>query len=363
LGTIVVQPGSATAQPAAKPHAGATIEVVADRLDTPRGVLYDQRNRRVLVAEAGEAALDNAPCGQAYGGATYCYGPSGAVLQYSERDDSTSRIAWELPSIGAQNDTAVLGIHDIALGRRGELIAVFGLSGAQPFRDEQLGSVASALGTVATIDRTNTVRPFGDLVAYEQTVNPYKPIIDSNPFGVIAEGDGAVVADAAGNSLLRVARDGTITTLATFPLRVPDANPDDVIESVPTAVARGRDGAYYVGELSGYPYYKGEARVWRVVPGQAPTVYAQGFTNIVDVTFDKRGRLLVLEIAKNGLLDEDQTGRLVRVERDGSQTTLVDEGITNPGGVAVAGPHEYYITNRSASVGNTGQLLRVRVRD
>jgi len=64
---------------------------------------------------------------------------------------------------------------------------------------------------------------------------------------------------------------------------------------------RGPDGAFYVGELTGFPYYKGYARVLRVVAGQAPTVYAEGFTNIADIAFDDSGRLLVLEMSQEGL--------------------------------------------------------------
>jgi hypothetical protein len=98
------------------------------------------------------------------------------------------------------------------------------------------------------------------------------------------------------------------------------------------------------------------------VPGQEPTVFANGFTDIIDIAFDEAGRLLVLEIAKNGLLDPDQTGRLVRVNRNGSMTDLVTTGLENPGGVAVAGGGVYYVTNRTTSTGGTGQLLRIEVR-
>jgi hypothetical protein len=48
-------------------------------------------------------------------------------------------------------------------------------------------------------------------------------------------------------------------------------------------------------------------------PGHQPTVYATGFTNIIDIAFDRHGRLLVLEIFKNGLPSGDPTGSLVRI--------------------------------------------------
>jgi sugar lactone lactonase YvrE len=91
-------------------------------------------------------------------------------------------------------------------------------------------------------------------------------------------------------------------------------------------------------------------------------VYAEGFTNIIDFTFDDRNRLVVLEIAKNSLATADTTGRLVRVERSGSQTELASTGLEHPGGVAFAGDGVYYVTNRTTSQGDEGQLLKLRVR-
>ena len=108
----------------------------------------------------------------------------------------------------------------------------------------------------------------------------------------------------------------------------------------------------------------GAARILRWVPGDASaTVYAEGFTNIVDFLFDDRDRLVVLEIAKFSLTGADGvTGRLVRVERNGSQTELASTGLENPGGVAYAGDGVYYVTNRTTSQGDEGQLLRLSVR-
>ncbi|HJW63042.1 MAG TPA: ScyD/ScyE family protein, partial [Actinomycetes bacterium] len=120
---------------------------------------------------------------------------------------------------------------------------------------------------------------------------------------------------------------------------------------------------YYVGQLTGFPFPPGGAKVFRVVPGKAPKVYARGFTNIIDIAFDRRGRLHVLEIATNGLLntppDQLPTGRLVRVNRDGSQTTLASEGLAAPGGF-VLGHGAAYITNNSI-LSDAGQVVKVAI--
>ena len=134
-------------------------------------------------------------------------------------------------------------------------------------------------------------------------------------------------------------------------------------EPVPTSVDVGPDGRPYVGQLTGFPFPPGGANVFRVVPGEDPEVYAGGFTNIIDIAFDKRGRLYVLEIATAGLLntppDQLPAGRLVRVNRDGSQTTLASEGLNAPGGF-VLGHGAAYITNNSI-LSDAGQVVKVRI--
>ena len=117
------------------------------------------------------------------------------------------------------------------------------------------------------------------------------------------------MTDAGGNDLLKVDHKGRIKVVAVFPTRtvpappIPDLPPEIDMQAVPTSVVKGPDGAYYVGQLTGFPFPPGGANVFRVVPGKAPKVYAGGFTNIIDIAFDKRGRLYVLEIATNGLLN------------------------------------------------------------
>ena len=66
--------------------------------------------------------------------------------------------------------------------------------------------------------------------------------------------------------------------------------------------AVGPDGAWCVGELTGFPLPIGGARIYRVVPGQAPVIFTDSFNNSIDMAFDEDGNLLVLEIAKSSLL-------------------------------------------------------------
>jgi sugar lactone lactonase YvrE len=135
------------------------------------------------------------------------------------------------------------------------------------------------------------------------------------------------------------------------------------MDQVPTTVALGPDGYYYVGTLTGFPFPVDGAIVYRVPPaGGTPEVYATGLTNIIDIAFGADGSLYVLEIAKNGLLaafgGNDWTGALIQVASDGTQTEIASQGLFAPGGVAIGTDGAFYVTNNSIFSG-TGEVLRI----
>lgn len=87
-----------------------------------------------------------------------------------------------------------------------------------------------------------------------------------------------------------------------FVCDLPETTP---AQAVATSVAIGPDGAYYVGELKGFPGPTGASRVWRIEAGTlhaecgnnpACTVVTDGFTSIIDLTFGPDGTLYVVEI-------------------------------------------------------------------
>src|SRR5690606_12626745 len=125
-----------------------------------------------------------------------------------------------------------------------------------------------------------------------------------------------------------------------------------------TTVVRGPDGALYVGQLTGFPFPEGGARVYRVVPGQKPTVYASGFTNIIDIAFSGKD-LYVLEIAANGLLSGDPQGALIKVGKRNRHTTVLSEGLNMPGGLAIRDGYAY-VSNCSVCPGQ-GSVLKTRL--
>ena len=358
LTVTLLPPGTAAAQPGPQ----VTVEVVASGLDVPRGLAYDKLLGRVLVAESGNSEGNNGACSDlSFGGTLFCYGETGALFQYSERWWlPTKRIADGLPSIWAPDLVpvgfeVVLGLHDVTLPLgTGPAVGVFGLSGPPEFRDdlEQHHPDAKLLAQAAWVTGAGTFA-FGDLAEIEGTENPHPANLDTDPYGVTSVGLKTVVVDAAGNFVAETDLLGNTEVLAVIPNNGAE-------EPVPTAITRGPDGALYVGELSGAFSPEPTSRIWRLDLDGTLTMIADGFLDIISLTFDHEGRLVVLEIA-NDYYRGGRDGRLLRIEDDGSVTTLLDQGLQTPGGVVAGKPGVLYVTNRSATLGGDGELLKLTV--
>jgi hypothetical protein len=356
-------PGATSEQPGAKSEQSAPtvaekpgpIEILATGLDSPRKVTWDSKRGRLLVAESGKS------CGA---GPQNCFNKTGAVFSYEPGANRGTRIATGLPTLTLHlgGRVEVIGVHEVnpqdVPGWGGDLLAAIGLGYTATAADRAgFGPDAMPLGQITRITESGRLIPVADLVTYEGQFNPDGAKVECNPFGMVTDATGSVVADAAANAVMRVENTGKISVVDVPPrLQVKDKS----IDSGPTGIVRGPDGAYYVGELTGVPFPVGGARVWKLGPGPTRTLVSNGFTNILDLAIDRKGRLLVLEMAEHGLLSGDTTGRLVRIEPNGEHTVLASEGLVNPGGVEVTPDGDVYITNHTNGPNAGGELLRIR---
>jgi hypothetical protein len=359
FGTAVALAGALAVPTAAAAHPSddhPSVDVIAHGLNNPRGVLAS--GDRVLIAEAGTGG--SGPCLPSPEGGQACLGDTGSVTTVEH--GRQRRIVSGLPSLAGPDGSNAVGLTDVAYGPAG-LTGVIGLGG-NPAARAGLGSAGNLLASLVALNPGQPARRLADLGGYEQANNPDSAdpgsSVDTNPYSLVSTPSAAVVADAGGNDLLSVDRRGNVSTLAVFHAQFV-ASPfggQMPMQAVPTSVARGADSSFYVGQLTGFPFPVGGASVYRVVPGHEPAVVASGFTNIVDVAVDRRGRVYVLEIAKNGLLSGDPAGALYRVDRDGHRTELAVGRLTAPGGVAVDEDGTVYVSNKSTSAGD-GELLRI----
>ena len=348
--------------------ADSHVTVVAEGLDNPRGIAIAP-NGSIFVAEAGTGGAG--PCFDGPEGPA-CFGSTGAIARVWP--GGVRRVVTGLPSLAAPDGSGAGGPHKLSFLGQGNLYVTIGLGGDTAFRDE-LGAAGRLAGTIVRASvGTGKVREVADLAAHEEAYNPDQgdpgSEVDSNPYGILATPHGVYSTDAGGNDLLFTNRRGRTSTVAVFHATMVDAPPflgmppgsQIPMQAVPTGVARGADGALYVSALTGFPFPVGGSSIWRVRPGQDPEVFADGFTNVVDIAADRQGNLYVVEMAKNGLLaafdSGDFTGRLVKVAPDGTQTTLLQSPLFAPGGVAVGSDGAIYVTNVSIAPGG-GQVLRI----
>ena len=345
------------AVPVAVAPAAAAPTVVAGGLHNPRGIAVGPADR-LLVAESG----------------------SGSITQIRLRGTSARGVST-LASLPANPD-ASLGPVDVATKGLGTTYVL--MSGPPETGNDPFGQLVRVLpsGRAASIADIAAFQE-GDPDPDDLEGNP----AESNPNGLALLGGGRVlVADAAANDLVLVSPRRAITTVARFkpeqvpwPAGLPFGPPPGTpvpAESVPTAVAIGPDGAWYVSELKGFPFAKGTSRIWRIAPGSigatcdpaqpqtgpCRTVGA-GFTSVIDLAFGADGTMYVLEMVKEGLLSVEffggpPIGALWAVE-NGSKTELEPGSLLFPGGVAVGRGGSLYVTTGAVFGPGAGSVVRV----
>ena len=353
---------------------GPTVEVVAEGLHAPRGLAI-AADGSLLVAEAGQAGD---LCPEAGGG--FCLGTTGSVARVS--DGTVERIVEGLPSAGGGSD--IVGVSDLARIDDEHFYLIVNAGGDPAGRGFMPPELAT-MGWLMRASSDGTVESVADVAGFETTDDPDAEysggVPDANPYSVAVSPDGrVVVADAAMNALVSVDDAGTVSLVALFPPRehlfpaeqmaatdasaesgepAGDTTPAEgeevsiPVSSVPTSVVVGPDGAYYVGELTGGPFPVGGANVWHVVPGEKPTAYATGFTNIIDLGFGPDGTLYVAEIAHDGLIefyagqsDVAPAGAVLSVPPGGGEPELLISGDQVPalGGLAVDSDGTIYVS-------------------
>ena len=284
---------------------------VIDGLASPRG-LTPQDDGRLLIAEVG-----------------------GGRILVLDRQHRLSVLHEDLPRLKNGPEGAPAGVS-AALQMGASTYYVVGEARAKEFRE--------------VYKVTPGAHPVGLTGQDPLGIHPPKPIV--NPYDLlVASSSGLLVSDAGANVVWRVSLAGDIHLYARLEPQSHLMSEGVVqVETVPTGMTSGPDGATYVATLTGFPFPAGGARVLRLQddngdgdaldPGET-TVYASGFTTATDVAFEADGAMLVTEysgdmnsLAEVGYKNSSMfPGRLVRW-RDGA-ITVVARDLVSPTAVAV----------------------------
>ena len=262
-------------------------ETLADRLNSPRGLSFDGQGT-LYIAEAGRGGGGKGPSLSSPNqpGAVLDYGPTGSIARW--QGGQLDRPWQGLPSLAKADGSDAAGLHDLAIADDGTLYGLFGFASNPANRDPSVvcgcavpQTAADLAASQLVIDRTIGVPDFGqlvrfdskatnpkpsdaktatwtklvDLVSFEAANNPNGDDLNTNPFKFLLQGNEVTFIDSGANVALRSQLDGSgLRAWAKFPARnvaspFPTGDRSLSMQSVPTSLALGADGAFYVSEL------------------------------------------------------------------------------------------------------------------
>lgn len=325
----------------------AQAQVIANGLARPRGLALAPDGTLYATVLGGGGPSCN---GEG------CFGASGRVVAF--RATGLQTFASGLLTMrGSADGFFSIGADQLTPLADGRLATVItaefnGMHGTIPRAVP--AALRGQVGHVVYIARDGSKQIGANVAAVEYAQNPDGAGVVSNPYGIAELNLKLYVSDSAANDLLEVDGD-SVRVLTVFP----DAGKDS--ESVPDALTAGPDGALYVGEFTGGPHKAGSARIWRVVPGQPPSVFATGLTGITALAFGPDGSLYAAEFDK---------GDVVRIRPDRTRSVLGAGQLHYPGGIVVSGD-SLFVTNWTVASskparkgelkGHTGQIVRLEV--
>lgn len=339
----------ATALVAGSANAQDAYTVVASGLQSPRG-LTAAPGGRLYVAQAGS------------GGHT---GAITEIRQYWTSSPATRDVVTGLLSIGG--DGEFVGVDGISADNNGNVRAIMAES-----ESGVPESSPSALGHLIRLNAAGVVRDVadvgdanyawtGDHVALAPNDFP-----DSNPYGVLVEPGRTYVVDAGANTLNVIRADGTNAILAYIPNNL-------MRDATPTCVAKGPDGALYIGTLALVDsIVRGpSAIVYRVDPAatdpndvakvmSVAKPWATGLWPINGCAFGPDGSFYASQlITSSGF----SGGDVVKIPfaNPASHTMLANDELVFPAGVAVGQDGAVYVANGSAYVPG-GEVVRLNKR-
>jgi len=355
LFAVVVPPANA-APPGSDPV------TVATGLNNPRQLSVGP-GQRLYVAEAGTAQSCTAIPGV---GSEFAFcGLTGSVTEVNGADQR--RVVTGVPAMIFNGE--VVGTSDVDV--RGNEIAVLvgGMTAAATARETM--PQYAAFGTLRTGSLKSAPLTAADLAvaadvnAYEVANNPDgNPLPDSNAVGFTAlNAKNWAVTDAGGNYLATFGTRGE-STVAVFPNGPPAPNPFPfpppfiAPQAVPTDVAVGPDGAFYVSQLTGFPFPTGASTIWRVTSDGQVSAYATGLTMVTSLAW--KGNTLYAVQLDDGNFFDGHVGSLRKVTAGGSVHQAVLANLSAPYGVAIRG-NSAFLTIDSVSAGG-GSVLQVDLR-
>jgi hypothetical protein len=320
----------------------ATVTVFATGFNDPRGLKFGP-DGYLYVAEAGAGGTTSS-VGLCPGleGEEYFGSPTGGRISKVSSGGVRTTITDNLPTSGGPG---VLGVADVAfIGNT--LYALLNGGGCSH-------GVPTVPNGIVKINGNGTFNVVADLGSWQVTHPVANPPVDFEPEGtwysMVSIGNDFYALDPNHGELVKVTTDGTITRVA------------DISETqghiVPTAL--DHHGNFYMGNLGVFPITEGSSSIYKITPSGEIKVVETGFTTILGLVFDNRARMYVLENTTGNPFPTPFTGRIVRVDPNGTKEVIVS-GLALPTGMTYGPDGNLYVSNWGFGAGpGGGQILKV----
>lgn len=323
--------------------------VVVGGLNSPRGLTFGPGGR-LYVAQAGS--------GSANGKITEISNPSASTPLV--RDVVTGLISV------VHTEGEAVGVDGISALGNGNIFAIMAIS------NEALG-FPSSLGHLLQVSPGGQIRDVADVGDFDLDwskthLNLAPDFPDADPYAVLALPGKIYVADAASNTLNLVNPDGTIQILAYFPENA-------LADATPTCIAKGPDGALYVGTLALVDsiVFGPSAKVYRVDPSAADPSRLLTVLNIASLWADGLGPINGCAFGPDGSFYASEfftspafaNGDVVKIPFNAPDQHISMTGgrLLFPAGVAVGPDGSVFVSNGSAELPTgQGQVVRLTAK-
>ncbi len=340
---------------AAKGCPFGTIKVFATGLNNPRGLKFGPTGR-LYVAEGGTGGANNSTvgiCDQVpFPVGPYLGGPTGGRISRINWKGERTTVTDQLPSSHANEIIGgdVEGVADVAFINN-TLYALLAGAGCSH-------GVASVPNGVIKVRHNGTWKMVANISNWLKShpvqhpePDDFEP--DGTPYSMINEDGNFYVLEPNHGDMMKITTSGNIS-------RVVDISASQG-HIVPTALTSFKDN-FFMGNLHTFPIVDGSSNIYKITPSGEIKIWATGFTTVLGVSFDKKGRLYVLENTTGKPFPTPGTGKIIRVSHSGKRVTVAS-GLSLPTGMTFGPDGKLYVSNWGFSpvaLGG-GQVLQINV--